>query len=650
MNWIFSGLFLIFIFNVYKLVGDITLEVINIKRKNFAHKVLVGFTIISLLQWVVGFFSQLYHVSWTEYMLFMISGYIVFCLFIVLIAKKNKYSFKKNEFKEIIFSHIKEFWLIYTVCGIFSFFSMTSQLPYLEMNYDDYYYIGRMIQEIGANQLAMENYYMGSNEVLPFDRIITTYEITYGFWSQIFNISPAFFARATMVIHNYFMAFLSFYFIGSIFIKNKKYTQYTIFILFILMIPAGYLAGNNIIDMYDGWQFNTAIWYGGSIVRVIGIPLLLMCLFIAKHNIKYGILSFLMVSIVLVSYSAIAVTTIFLFFITTLVVFFGNIIFSNKKMGLKLISVVIIVLTILFLVLLNNIDLFLPIDFVNKIQLAVDNFNMNNNPRLEKSMLLYISLFCSIMLLFISDRKQKNIIFIVLLSVLFFYVPFLTYALSVSTTGYFFVISRAFTSIQILLLLFTGIFFVKLVDSNYKKIIPIATISLLAVTIVFQVSHLQEYKNYVYLGSGISTSGYSLRRLIENPYMIPKVFVDFGKYFSQQQEERYQIVSPHVIQYEGGNLELNLGMIMSSNNVEICNSYRGDCMYSEPQDKKIINQFLDGDIQLFEEFEYIKNRDGIDYAVTNNLDVLGVLIENNYPIAYESVSLYDEKIYLIDLQ
>ncbi|MGL5916543.1 MAG: hypothetical protein ACRCZC_02425, partial [Culicoidibacterales bacterium] len=170
------------------------------------------------------------------------------------------------------------------------------------------------------------------------------------------------------------------------------------------------------------------------------------------------------------------------------------------------------------------------------------------------------------------------------------------------------------------------------------------------IAVLFQLYHLEDYKNYVYLGSGLSESGYSVQRLVKNNYMIPKVFIDFGDYLDSQNEERYQIVAPHIIQYEGGPLELNLGMIMASNKVEMCNSYKGECFNDINQQKQIINDFLMGNIVAFEEFETIAKNYGIDFVVTNDSDVLKTLKENDYEIVVESNSLANEKVYLIDMR
>lgn len=92
------------------------------------------------------------------------------------------------------------------------------------MNYDDSYYIGKIVNQVGSNALLSENYYNGNlSNVIDggITRILNTFEISYGFFANLFNIDIPFFCRVAMTIHNYILTFLCYKAVGELFIKRK---------------------------------------------------------------------------------------------------------------------------------------------------------------------------------------------------------------------------------------------------------------------------------------------------------------------------------------------------------------------------------------------------------------------------------------------
>ena len=192
-------------------------------------------------------------------------------------------------------------------------FASTNVLVYYQNNYDDAYYIGKIVNQIGANQLSMENFYSGSltNGEIGIVRLLNTYEITYGFFSSIFHISVPFFCRITMAIHNYFLIFSVYKLVAEFFVK-KHLAQFCLIPFCLLLISAGYAMEGNTpisINMFDGWQFQSAIWYGGSIVRVLAIPTIFI--FCEKLLYKFDFKNLLLLGIIYITFMSFSIVSIF---------------------------------------------------------------------------------------------------------------------------------------------------------------------------------------------------------------------------------------------------------------------------------------------------------------------------------------------------
>lgn len=649
MNWLMTILFLVFMVTLYYVTGTVALQFLKGKQRiNFSHKIIAGFIGISFLQWCVGFPAQLFHVSWGVYFWILV---LVYVAFVVLCAWVLSNGFKQwhidlnpKKIMQQIVAHVQSYWFIYVLVIIFSFFSMTSQLPYFEMNYDDHYYIGRIVQEIGANQLAIENYFTGSIQGIGFDRILTTYEIGYGFWAEIFSITPSFFARGTMVVMNYYLVFLSFHMLSGLFIKKKHYVQYGLIIITILVIPAGYLWVNKQTMMYDGWQFNTAVWYGSSIVRMVLLPILLV---LSTQFLKYKkmtILALLMITCTMIGFSAIAIPIVVGFVMSYLFVLLIQQVIMNKSWKLKLLCGMTLLIGIVGVYAVANLNI--EHSFFEKVQQAVIIFQEDNTTRLTGSSIFLPS--ATLALLSITTIKKKyrlQGLAMIAMSVVIF-IPPAIHILSLSSMGYFFVIARTFTAIQVILLIMSGSFIVGVMERT-KYIVPIVVSATLIAIVCFQLNHLESYKTITFMGSGISKSGYSVSRLVNNPTMIPKIYNDLAEYFeTNQEQERYSIITPQIVEYESGKLHLNAGMIMTANNIEVCNSNYGTCQGMIEEEKQLINKFFNNDLENNDEFKEIILKDQIEYIIVELSQKKW--IEENIPgdFVLESYSLTDDVLYL----
>lgn len=110
-----------------------------------------------------------------------------------------------------------------------------------------------------------------------------------------------------MVIHNYILVLLVYYALAEVFAgKETALSQYVLLPFVVFIIPFGYLNVESFIHMYDGWQFQTAIFYGGSVVRVTAIPTILLFAKDLLEKIDFRKIIFMgMIYLVMLSFSSI---------------------------------------------------------------------------------------------------------------------------------------------------------------------------------------------------------------------------------------------------------------------------------------------------------------------------------------------------------
>lgn len=647
INWVMSLVFLMVVISIYYFIGFIIEKIFlnELNKTTYVYKIMIGFIITSFIQWCVGFPAQAFHVNWKVYSTILFVIYIIVIAVIVYYCRVNK-TFLNLMDKKNVLNHLKKYWFVYLLVCLFSFFSMTSQLPYFEMNYDDHYYIGRIVQEIGASKLAIENYFTGTVQPVSFDRIITTYEISYGFWAQLFYIDPSFFARGTMVVLNYYLIFMSFQAVSEMFIKNKYLAQYGLIGIALLIIPAGYLWINKQTMMYDGWQMNTAIWYGSSIVRLMFIPVILVLFQSFRYKKFKGVCLLLTTVIAFLSYSAITLPIFILFTMSTIIYSLLHLIFT-KNSKKKILAFLLLLGFLIIIYVIYQLNFQHPI--LVKIEQAAMQFSVDNKFRLEGSNLFLPSFILSMIAMFVVKKKYQVQHMIFLIASIIIFLPMFIYILSISSLGYFFVIARTFTAMQVMWLVISGAILIRGIE-RIKYITPIITITLLIGLLIFHINHLQIYKTINFSGSGTSQAGYSLNRLIRNPYMIPEIYIEIGNFFEEKEgDERFQIISPQFTKYENGNLHLNAGLIMVANNIEICNSQYGMCNGMTDTNKKILNDFFEGNVSNIETLHNIIQKSSIDYIIADEESVQTIIYYLQGNVILEMNSLNQDTLYLIEI-
>lgn len=583
MNHILTFVFLIFIFYLYWLSGEFVADFFDLKIKNSTAYIIYGFISVFFISFVIGVPCQFLRLSW--YVYFTLFCIFLFLFFIFLMWKKYKNistfinKFKENLDKEKIIEHIKNNWIIYIFVFLFTLFSVSNVMALYEFDYDDAYYIAKVVNSIGTPALMNENYYTGELiKSIDITRLLNTYEITYAAFSSIFHINPAYFCKVSMVIHNYTLFALAIKQLASFVTKRKA--QYALLPFLVFLIGSGFLMENNTfipIRSYDLWQFQNAIWYGSSVIRVLSIPIMcIVCIPLIEN--KMTIKNIIFVGIIccsMMSFSTIFLPIlIVMLFILFILKFAYNVYVAVKEKKVK--NVIINLLALCFV--LGLLVLTKRLDHSPLLSLAdYDNFNNQLYPFYRHyisidSIIKYSKYIVIIAAIFSITSKYGKYITIITLMLIFIVTKnYFNELLCLAAFKYFFVVLRFYASIQFMIVFLIGLSISKILDIISFKGVSVAVGSLaIASALLFVNQNYSQIKSHTFLGSGINKYGYDFKQIFEYDNMMLDIFNDVGGYFNSLPYGNYTLVSPSDFKYHGHETK-NKGFYMSSNRIQITN-------------------------------------------------------------------------------
>lgn len=661
MNWLLTLIFYFYLFIQYYLFGTFCVSFSNY-RSTLSSKLIFGFFSTYFLLFLVGFPCQILGTSWIIYFILATSTLLLVDIIIFLYLKTNhrfeigNLKLKKDKLIDIL----KCNWVCILFILMFSFYSISNNLPLYQQNYDDYYYIGKIVNLIGTNQLLNEDYYNGAlvaNNTPDITRVINTFELSYGYFLTVFHIKATFFCRITMMMHNYFFFTLIYRSLAELFLKNKYLSQYAIVPFFLFLIPLGYLQNGFPIESlriasYDLWQFQTASFYGGSVVRMLSLPTLALFSFplIKKIELKKVILLG-MLCLSFLSFSTIFVQIFILFLVAILISKFTFMVFvsireKNKKFTLLYSICLITIIILLFLTrLLDHIPVINNVSFRE----CIEGFQPYISVWYQNDFLIKYGFVPCIILLFIVKNAHLRSFF---LSFVVLYLMFRTmYFLelyAVSSFNFFFVINRTIASVQYIVMLNIGI----VIALIYKKLFHNRwLVSLL--TFVFSLSllyffqtHIDYFIDFSYLGSGISKAGWNFSRILDfDNTMSLEIFSDIGSYFNNLDYGNYRLYAPQSFIYNG-NETFSAGLITESNRIQI--HIGGGFEELTSDDNAILNDFALGTESDVSVVLDALNRCDIDYILLFDENNTQLLLQNQGTLVFDSKDSTN-KYYLVKL-
>lgn len=655
MNWILTMFFYLVIFNFYYILGDSVLTLLKYKEKKAYKSFLFGFIMLFFVGFIIGGICQLLQTSWILYAVLMSLAYL--SIIGVIIYFRRNWLIEtvlnlKKDWKMMLIQHLKSFWFVYVSVILFSLLSMTNQLPYLQQNYDDTYYIGKIVNSVFINKLNTENWFNGNlslNQGFDLVRILNTYELSYGYFGTVFGIDLSFFCRGTMVIHNYILMFFTYVFMVREFFK-KNYAQFVILPFSLFLVSHGYLMEHGLplfgaIRSYDGWQLQTAMFYGGSVCRTICIPLLIIFMRPLFEKITFkSLLIIFIISCTMVSFSTIAIQQIILVALVAIIIKLCFL-FKSGSNSIR-IAILLTFLGIIGIYLLSrNIDVrFYPsLDDFNKARQEAYAFYLYYA---KSDSLMKYGILSVVLSMFLIRKKE----FIVIASITLilwwiFYSNQFTALLNLTAFKYFFVSLRTMASVQYLILFFMGCLFVFLLNKLNVSVIIVGIIALFCQSTVggYIYQHYDLIKNIDFLGSGMTVYGYSLDNLTENDKLMPQLYVDIGNYFNQLPYGNYRLLCETNMIYNES-LFYSVGFVFSSNRIETC--YDGGCDGITNEEYSALSNF-NAVSDNVDDIETLVAKRKIDYILITNENSVEILKDKGYEVVLTSVSKKNESYYLV---
>ena len=628
MNLVLSVVFYVCISFQYYLLGNECLDLFGY-NKNTRTILISGFLSTFFLTFIIGFVCQILHLSWALYFILqsilfvVVDGYLLF--------KNRKNIFCRHEIK--LQRILKNNWVLILFAGVFISFSIANQLPYYDLNYDDVYYIGKVVNHVGTPHLMNENYFNGSLvhiNGLDLIRVINTYELSYSYFGTLFHIYLPYFCRVTMSLHNYVLFGIVYKQLASLFVK-EKYSQYAIVPFFYFLIPAGFLQTGIYecirVYSYDLWQFQTAAFYGGSIVRMMAVPILIIySLPLVEKMESKKIVYIVLMSISMISFSTIYVQVVILFFIAAITikcVYCFVEAFKAKETKWMIVSILGILVVIGFLLATR----YLNINTEEFVYNVTRYHGFQQEWYDHDSLLKYGFVVFALMFVLSKNSQSRSIVGMVLVLYVLVWKEIFTVLLTITSFNYFFVTMRTVSSIQYLILFFLGICVLRIYESILKKMyfIPnLATVGLVALVCVFFRHNVNEIVKYNFLSSGISAAGWNFSRVFDmNTKMIPDIFVEVGDYFNTLPYDNYKMYTCHNFNTDGGMGTLDGGFEMSTNRLHVSNS-DGFKKLNDKDFSKLNSFCMSGDL-TYTEVHDILQKENIQYILVFNKNAADIL-------------------------
>lgn len=586
----------------------------NLGKTSYSFSVVVGFIVYTALQAIVGIGAQVFNTTFSQYAQWMI---LLITVLLIWSSYRNFGKFKcviqERKLLYVIKEHIKQYWFLYAVVSILTFFAVTNITYQWTANHlDDGYYLNFIANAPFYEGISQVNHATGLETEISFIRLINTFELDAAFWSQIFHIPATIFVK-------YFLTFVNYFLIASTVVAlaqnfkafkqdSKKYAQYVLVPLLLFMYPGDYLNASQTIYIQDAWQFNTAIWYGSSIVRHMGFMIFGIVLLKQDLTWKNKISLFLLTSIMLVSRATQAVPVIY---IVTMVFLIQGLYRVKIKKLWKFIS------GILITVFLIGINLFVQAElgYIN------DQFQNIWTMITVASFLIVLSFSCNFKGEFLKIWNQALIIVALLL-----FVPYVnTWFIVLST--YDFVIGRTVTLFvyTVIMTAFINIIILILNVPKLKKYIGLVFTIISGAIVLNLVINVEKITDYT-VNSSVGRVTYSISRTIQNSSGIPNITRLLGEELEQLfGNEKAIVVTPTNIMYRDKPHSLAISLRNYSPNSIVLSAIP---RYGDMLDTSIYRSYTQNTQNIFEVF---------DSTGGQNSDELKKVLED-YPIDYVVVT------------
>lgn len=343
-NYIISLLFFCVSVSFLYSLGFTLTKSVSEFSKNFILGFIFYFSTVSVFLILI----QLFKLPWIFALYSVVTIVIILSVYIIVAFIKNKLCITKKDFISIVKNN---YFSIFCVFLLYCIYLLQFDLIWINNHLDDGYYLTKVATLPYLENPYITNYSTGLLNISNgFDSyLLSSYETHASVYRYLLGIDPVVFCRFFMNIFNYFLAVCTVDWFAAELNKRMAYRisksmiQFCSMVLLIFAFEYTTLARTGLLMVQDSWQFSSAMWYGSSIPRVMGL-LWLIVPFINREKIQLKDFVYVTIcSFVLIACSSIALPIIVIGGISYLVAFSVT---ANQK-NIRIFTVIILILVIL---------------------------------------------------------------------------------------------------------------------------------------------------------------------------------------------------------------------------------------------------------------------------------------------------------------
>lgn len=326
------------------------------KEHNFSTNLITGYIGYSFIIGLGLMVIELFDVPWMFALIYFFLTIIFILFYIIYSIKKNKLKITKEDIKNLF----QENYFLFIIVLILMFISVISFSVYwLNNHLDDGYYLSKIVKMPYLDTPYSYDYPVNCYAKSMLSYRINTWELESSIYVYLLKINVFVYCRVFLNFFNYllFCSTISL-FTTKIYKKLNlsndrfKFIQYIpiVIIFFATNMNTVYQIG--FMHLIDHWQFVTAMYFGSSIPRTMGI-LWIMMTFVENDKITIkDIFKLFMISVVLMSKSSIALPIIVL---TSVTLYF--IINFNKERKVIFLLIPLLIYVVVGIILPNNLGI-----------------------------------------------------------------------------------------------------------------------------------------------------------------------------------------------------------------------------------------------------------------------------------------------------
>ena len=450
-------------------------SVLTKNSDSFAKNIVIGYIIYSFLLAILIIPIQLLKMKWQ----YSLISFFIIIIGTISFTAFGLYKYKLNLFYGSFKKWIKSHYFLFVITIVLMLiYLLQYDLIWINNHLDDgYYLVKASTLPYVQNPYAM-NYSTGIDWFsTTFDSYaLSTIETESSIWIYLFHMDPVIYCRFFLNAFNYFLAACTVTWFSNEIIQyfdikiKRDHIQYISTILLLFSFEYTIMQRTGLMVVQDAWQFSSAMWYGSSITRVMG-AMWIISSFINKTELTFKeVLFAIVVSVSLISKSAVALPVIILFGFSYLITF-GF--FTDSKIW-KGISLSLIVISLLSGFILPNVE--------SRNTVIINNVLSN-----KYSLILWFFIIIFFVGLYqFKNITTKKISVILTLSFLMMIIPELNDFFE-NLSLYDFVAARALTTWIYTFIIYGGVIFFCLIQKYLIKYFKIIFTSLLVLFSAFSV-------------------------------------------------------------------------------------------------------------------------------------------------------------------